>query len=71
MADNIEDRKEIFGLNPTPEMETRALLDAPEHVRNYVAEVRSAKLEGRAIPEYRPVSKTDKWTTAAILRASL
>jgi hypothetical protein len=65
---NIEDRKEIFGLNPTPEMETRALIDAPEHVRLYVAEVRSAKLEGRAVPEYRPVSRHDNWTTAAIAR---
>ena len=65
---NIEDRKEIFGLNPSIEMENRAILDAPEHVRLYVAEVRSAKLAGRAVPEYIPASRQDKWTTAAIKR---
>jgi hypothetical protein len=63
--------REVFG-GAQPGGESRALdlalRDAPAHVREYVAECRSARLEGRTEPEYRPQGVTDKWTKSAISR---
>ena len=72
MSDRFNNEfREVFGGNH-PGGESRALeialRDAPAHVREYVAECRSARLEGRAEPEYKPQGVTGKWTSDAIRR---
>jgi hypothetical protein len=63
----LEESRGILGENR--ELGFKALPeDAPGWVKERVAEIRSARIEGREPRTFIPVRSNDKWTTDAIAR---